>query len=600
MSWASPWMLLTLVIPLLSYTVLRRLAASGTHANRTALLRVEVNGGRVSAAAARPVTVVVLFGAVALMVVALARPQWGDSGATRLSQSREVILALDLSQSMLTEDVPPSRLERARSIATQLLDELHGESVGLVVFAGTAFVQVPLSPDYQIIREFLPTLDAGYLPQGGSNYAGMLQAALDGFSSADDRDRYLVILSDGESSTTAWQSHLDELAERNVHVLGVGMGTHEGGFIADPLVGGYRAGANGQPIHSRLMPSTLQTLASRTAGHYVDGVEVAEPAAVRAVLTATVEQGRRGRVEGAAGGDLEDRFQWFLLPAVLLGFYSLLREFPRRARASVRTHGAPLRQRPSTAPAAVAAVVLAGLAAVLIAPGAIGHFDDDAGFEVRASFDSDPAERVRAIAAHLAEYDYDAFDLRLLVEESIRYGVDRQRTGEPIEAGVVRDALAAAAQGAEIDDGIADWTYYRAQLEKLLEVDAGTEEAPSGSDDRRQLMDEEDSQPLVAGQSTQQSANDSFGQGASGRSDTALGDLSSDREVTIPGRRKPPPAGARAGASGPPQADAVAHDPILAFSLERLEEVVRRDSPGRLHQLMVGDESQQNINEFDW
>src|SRR5579862_6219285 len=134
----------------------------------------------------------------AAALLALARPQWGEIAEPRYERSREVMLALDLSRSMLADDVAPSRLARAKLLIDSLLDQLKGERLGLIVFSGTAFVQSPLSADYEVLRDLLGELDPSYLPEGGTDYEAMLRAAAQGFGQEGDGDRYLVVLSDGE------------------------------------------------------------------------------------------------------------------------------------------------------------------------------------------------------------------------------------------------------------------------------------------------------------------------------------------------------------------------------------------------------------------
>ena len=175
---------------------------------------------------------------LALGVVALARPQWGRVEEPVFDQSREIVIALDLSRSMLAPDVRPSRLERARLLIQGLLDGLRGERVGLVVFAGTAFLQVPLSADYEVLNEFLPSLNPAFMPVVGTDYEAMLRAVLDAFSASGTADRYLIILSDGESQTDAWRDLVDNLRTKNIRVIGLGVGTTQGAFIPDEA-GGY-------------------------------------------------------------------------------------------------------------------------------------------------------------------------------------------------------------------------------------------------------------------------------------------------------------------------------------------------------------------------
>jgi len=604
MSWGNPWMLLALVAPVLGFIALRRWSGQAPALRWPAMQRVTIAGRSVRAAPperTRPAIFVLL--AVTLAIIALARPRWGEHTDYSFSHTREVMIALDLSRSMLTEDIAPSRLDRAKQITEHLLDSLQGESVGLVVFAGTAFVQVPLSPDYQIIREFLPTLDTYYLPRGGSDYSRMLDAALEGFSETPDRDRYLIVLSDGESSTAGWEQRLEAMSEREIHVVAIGVGTAEGAFVPDLENGGYMADDNGDAVHSKLMPATLQALARRTNGKYVLASSLAEIGDVKALLAQTVETGRKGRVANAAGSALMERFQWFLLPAILFALISLLREFRQQPTPrQVRRDDIARAERPPDIPTRLAAAV-AVFALLSLTPPARAHFDSEAEFEVQEVFESNPAERLRAIADHLARFGYDAYDLRLMVEATIRYGIDAKRVGTAVSEGVIRDAIDAALQGERLDQTIADWSYYRAQLSDMLEPDAEVADDDK-SQARNAIMDEEDSRPIVTGDSSQQAANDSFGEGASAKTDAALGDLTPDGEVDVQvGKRPKPPAQVRKAAVRPARSGGSgghADDPILKLTRQNLEEAARRDSPGRLHQLMATDEQQADQNQFDW
>lgn len=605
MSWGNPWMLLALVVPVLGFILLRRASRQGSSLRWPALQRVAISGNRIRLAAPeRTPTAVFAALAIAFAIIAIARPRWGEDSSNSYSQTREVMIAMDLSRSMLTEDVAPSRLDRAKQLTENLLDSLQGESVGLVVFAGTAFVQVPLSPDYRIIREFMPSLDTDYLPRGGSDYSKMLDAALEGFSETTDRDRYLIVLSDGESSTEGWEQRLGRMAEREIHVVAIGLGTANGAFVPDLQNGGYLADANGEAVHSKLMPATLEALARRTNGRYLDGGSLEDIGDVKALLKQTVETGEKGRVANAAGSAAIERFQWFLLPAILFALVSLLREFqqrtsPRRIRKDLDEQAPHSSDVPTRLAACVACLAALSLA---VPPSARAHFDSEAEFQVQEVFDSNPSERLRAIADHLARFDYDAFDLRLLVEASIRYGIDAQRTGTAVAEGVIRDAIEATRQGERLDTSIADWNYYRGQLTALLDPPPS-----AATDDKSQapdaVMDEENERPIVTGDSSQQSANDSFGEGASSRTDAALGDMSADKDADPKRGNKPkPPGKVKAAAARPARSSSPgdAEDPILKLTRRNLDDAARRDSPGRLHQMMATQESQSDPNQFDW
>jgi len=205
---------------------------------------------------------------LALVIAALARPQWGRLEEPVFDQSREILLALDLSRSMLAPDVKPTRLDRAKLLITSLLEKLSGERVGLVVFAGTAFLQSPLSADYEILREFLPALNPEFLPQGGTNYTALLNASVEAFGGTAAADRFLIVLSDGEATDEGWRDRLDELKKKGIRVIGLGVGTAAGAMIPDNA-GGLVKDARGAVVMSKLESATLEELARATTGGWV-------------------------------------------------------------------------------------------------------------------------------------------------------------------------------------------------------------------------------------------------------------------------------------------------------------------------------------------
>ena len=267
-----------------------------------------------------------LYLGIGLACIALARPQWGKIEEPVFDQSREILLAVDLSRSMLAPDVKPTRLDRAKLLIQSLLERLAGERVGLVVFSGTAFLQSPLSADYEILREFLPALTPDYLPAGGTNYEALLKTALTAFSDDGGADRYLIILSDGEANDDAWKPIADELKSKGIRVIGLGIGTPEGAMIPD-TGGAFVKDERGAVVLSRLESGTLQSLAESTAGLYTDASTWIDLAAL---VEQTVETGKKGEFRETNQIRFVERFQWFLAPAVLLLLWSYWREFPVR------------------------------------------------------------------------------------------------------------------------------------------------------------------------------------------------------------------------------------------------------------------------------
>ncbi len=275
------------------------------------------------------------------VIFALARPQWGEIHKEVFKRSREVIIAMDLSKSMLAEDIKPNRLERAKLVVESLLDNLQGESVGLVVFAGTAFLQSPMSPDYQILRGFLRDLNPDFIPQGGTNYEAMLETTLDSFRQSDsEADRFLIVISDGESLDQGWTRYIDDLNEQNVQAVCLGFGTRDGGLIPAEE-GGYHKDQAGAVVLTKLESATLQSLADKTGGTYREANVWVDLASL---IEETVKRGKTGETGTTSQSVHIERYQIFLAPGLFLILISLYREFPFTPKPRVIQSRAPATQ----------------------------------------------------------------------------------------------------------------------------------------------------------------------------------------------------------------------------------------------------------------
>lgn len=413
---------------------------------------------------------------------ALARPQWGTIEETTFDQSREVMIALDLSRSMLADDVKPTRLARAKLLIESLLDQLKGERVGLVVFSGTAFVQSPLSADYEVMRDLLKDLDPSYLPQGGTNYGAMLGAAANGFGEAGNGDRFLVVLSDGEAHDDEWQSQLAALNDRGIRVIGLGVGTAEGAMLPDEK-GGLLKDDKGGVVLSRLEPHTLQQLAEQTHGVYRDAatwVDIAD------LVGSTVDQGTKGQYVEQKQVRQQDRFQWFLAPALLFFLLSYWIELPVFPVARTL----PRRQRPARDAAVDVARAAALLLAVLLAP--------------RLASAASPPEP-NALAATVAELSAKPAlippDLARLAQQTIDFASQPNTPNSPARAGVIDDALTAVNVGEATDAHAADWPTLRKQLEQLKQA-----QEQQRQQDQPQPPNQQQQQKNGDGQQDQQNA----------------------------------------------------------------------------------------------
>ena len=213
--------------------------------------------------------------AAAMLGAAAAGPQWGLETVEETAAAADLVLALDVSRSMLARDVAPNRLERERVLGRRLLRELAGDRIGLVAFAGRAYVLSPMTVDHSALQLYLDALDPSIVSQGGSSLAAAIRQSVDLARGARDGGRgTVVVVSDGEALEE--EQEVMDAAERaarlGITVHTVGVGTPEGAPIPqDAATGGidYLRGPDGEVVITRLDDQLLRTVAERTDGQYV-------------------------------------------------------------------------------------------------------------------------------------------------------------------------------------------------------------------------------------------------------------------------------------------------------------------------------------------
>jgi Ca-activated chloride channel homolog len=276
---------------------------------------------------------VVLVTAGAALAVAAAGPRWGVRATEGRALALNVVIAADISKSMLAQDVEPNRLERARLFSRRLLRELSGDRFGLVVFAGRAYVLSPLTVDQSAIELYLDALDPNMVSQGGSSLAAAITQATDLVrgSEAEGGDRAIVLLSDGEAleEADAVRAAAERAARAGVKIIAVGVGTAAGSTIPeiDPGTGeevGLKRDEFGQIVVSRLDSDLLRGVAERTGGVYV---RLDDASAMGSVVA---ELRRLQRAEGDQARRLEprERFALFAALALLLLIIDAVRAGP--------------------------------------------------------------------------------------------------------------------------------------------------------------------------------------------------------------------------------------------------------------------------------
>ena len=543
MSFAWPHLLWLLFLPagLLAWELTRRRRAAQATV-RPKILRADIRHDRVElqrekarpvASRARPWLCVGLTFAI----LAIARPQWGRLEEPVFDQSREILIAVDLSRSMLSTDVKPSRLARAKLLIQALLEKLKGERVGLVVFSGTGFLQSPLSADYEILREFLPALKPDYLPEGGTNYRAMIDASLDAFGNGSAADRFLIVLSDGEATDEDWKPRAEELKEKGIRVLALGVGTPAGSMIPDDA-GGFVKDDRGAVVLSKLESATLQQLAEITNGVYRDASAWIDLASL---IEETVNIGRKGSFVDKTTVRLVERFQWPLALAAWCFLVSFYYEFPVRPRpreialrggkTARGAAGAAATPRSSASAGATAAALILCLAPLtLLSPRAQAAVKIGAPAQpstpspltpipsptpapaapAPAAPTSEPSTLGKVVSRLSSKDTLSAPDLSELAHETLNWGRRVKEAGQQVPEGPVHDALAAVDQLQAKGDKLADWSELRRELETLLEKPPEQQKQPNQSDQPQDKnQDKQQNQQNQQDKSGQQKQNES-------------------------------------------------------------------------------------------
>ena len=215
--------------------------------------------------------------ATTLLLLALAGPQWGFSWQTLQQRGVDIVIALDTSRSMLAEDIKPNRLERAKLAIQDMLQQLQGDRIGLVPFAGSAFVQCPLTLDYGAFAENLQAVQVGIIPKGGTSLAAAIAHGIDAFEGRYGKNAVLLIITDGEDHEGRVHAAAKQAADRRVRIYTIGIGTADGELIPVTEHGqtgragqtGFLKNRQGQIVKSRLDATALQDIALATGGAYI-------------------------------------------------------------------------------------------------------------------------------------------------------------------------------------------------------------------------------------------------------------------------------------------------------------------------------------------
>jgi Ca-activated chloride channel family protein len=267
---------------------------------------------------------VLILLALFFIIIALARPQFGDKKKTIIRESSEIVIALDISKSMLAQDLKPNRLEKAKNMVLKIVEENVGEKIGVIVFSGTAMWQCPMTYDSKALKMFLQNVQVGSLPMGGTKISDAIILASKAVEKEICNGKVLVLISDGEDHDSKIKEAINEAKKTNLKIIAVGIGTLAGSPIPiedeNGTVKNYVRDVQGQGVISKINSTLLKNVADETDGKYFD----ASGKDISVDLLKAVKDLEKNKSEVGQRDNKIDRFQIFLFIALVLLFVDLL------------------------------------------------------------------------------------------------------------------------------------------------------------------------------------------------------------------------------------------------------------------------------------
>ncbi|MDR1941203.1 MAG: VWA domain-containing protein [Endomicrobium sp.] len=257
--------------------------------------------------------------AFVFIILALARPQYGDKPQEVKKEYSEIIMALDISKSMLAQDIKPSRLERAKAILMRIIEENAGEKIGIIVFAGTAMWQCPMTFDIDALKMFFEDIRISSLPMGGTQISGAINLAAKSVAAAPAKSKVLILISDGEDHDSKIKEALANAKKSGLRIITVAIGTRAGApILLKNSIGqnlDYVRDRSGQVVMTKVNAGLLSLVAKESDGKYFECASAKDISGDLVKAVKDIEKNKDGSVEQ---NNKYDRFQIFLFAAFIL------------------------------------------------------------------------------------------------------------------------------------------------------------------------------------------------------------------------------------------------------------------------------------------
>ena len=253
------------------------------------------------------------------LILGLVNPKIGTKMETVKREGIDIVFAIDVSKSMLAEDVAPNRLDKSKQIVSQIINQLGSDRIGIVAYAGSAFPVLPITTDYSVAKMFLQSMNTDMVSSVGTSFNEAINLSSTYF---DDKktSKLLIMISDGEDHNEGADEAAEEANKLGIKIITIGVGTEKGGTIPlkrNGIVEGFKKDNNNQVVITKLVPESLTAIAKATKGGYVNGNNTKE---VLEYIKNALNNIQKTEFEATEMADFQSQFQWFLGFAFFLLF----------------------------------------------------------------------------------------------------------------------------------------------------------------------------------------------------------------------------------------------------------------------------------------
>ncbi|MFA9192483.1 VWA domain-containing protein [Flavobacterium sp. FZUC8N2.13] len=263
---------------------------------------------------------VVIVLALLGLILGLVNPKIGTKLETVKREGIDIVFAMDVSKSMLAEDVAPNRLEKSKQVVSQIINQLGSDRIGIVAYAGSAFPVLPITTDYSVAKMFLQSMNTDIVSSRGTSLDEAIKLSSTYFDEKSKTSKLLILISDGEDHSEGAQAAAEEANKLGMRIITVGIGTEKGGTIPlkrNGVVESYQRDQNDEVVVTKLNRTDLDAIAKATKGGYVSGNNTKE---VVEYIKKTLDNIQKTEFESTQMADFQSQFQWFLGFAFLLLF----------------------------------------------------------------------------------------------------------------------------------------------------------------------------------------------------------------------------------------------------------------------------------------